>query len=213
MSRFMNSNFRQSAILTFKIIGISVAAAYAVLYLLPKEEHLCSGVNYFIRVHEPSDGLFLFLRNIASTVLLWTIGSFIYASTSISKYINLYIYFIVLTIGSMSFIIRSSLSTQQIIVPSIAQDICKKSTDDGTVITFNNLTHIEYTYLTAKDVWMPKIPEAADSINIIYFHDSFFGDYDLTIDFALPNTNVLDTLAFPKWIKNGTCYSFNQYAM
>lgn len=213
MTKFIHQSWLKSLLLTLKIIGVSVGTLFLALYLLPKEGHLCSGVNYFVSSHEPLDGLCLLLRNISVTVLLWTMGSFLYAITSIPKYVNLYIYFIVLTIGSMSLIIKSALSTPQKLVPSIAQDICKKSTDDGTQITFNNLTQKEYTYLNAKDQWMPKIPEAADSINILYFHESFLGDYDLSIDFALPDTIKLDTLAFPNWIVNGTRYSFNRYVM
>jgi hypothetical protein len=208
-----NKESRSKLLLYIKIIGVSMITAVLIIRLLPKSEHICDAVDYFVgSLNRGLPGLF-FLIKAGIAVILWTLGTLFWSHTRISKRINIYLYFFLVSVFSMSGIIHSALNSPQNTIPEVAVNICNKATGDFQELSFVNLTVEEYNYLNSRDKWMPSIPTVADSLNIEYYHDSFIGDFDLTIDFVLPKGMSLDTLEFSKWTKAGGVYKFNDFKM
>lgn len=195
---------------SIKIVGTSLIVGFLVLYLRPRPEQICLAVDYFVSNTSDGQDFISFIKHTGLAILLWTIGFLIWSTSKVKKYVNLILYFIILSIGSMSGIIYNSINTPRIF-PVLALNICNKATGDYSDITFKNLEFHEYQFLNARDEWMPNIPRNANSINIDYYHDSFIGDFDLTIDFKLPPGEELDSLEFSGWDKVGDSYRFNEF--
>jgi hypothetical protein len=62
--------------------------------------------------------------------------------------------------------------------------ICAKSSYDGMITRSNLLEIEEYRFLQHEFFLLPPLPTTADSIDVIYYHDNFLGDYRLTVSFA-----------------------------
>lgn len=91
--------------------------------------------------------------------------------------------------------------------------ICTKGTATSMDASFTNLTREEYDHLRSPEDWLPHLPSRSDSICIEYFHDSFFGDYDITIDFTIPSYVILDSNQTFKFKQTSSGYQYHDFAM
>ncbi|HWY34687.1 MAG TPA: hypothetical protein VNX68_08570 [Nitrosopumilaceae archaeon] len=76
---------------------------------------------------------------------------------------------------------------------SIKSSICEKSVDNGIRTETMNITLTEYEFLKNRLFLLPDLPNTADSINIMYYHDDFFGDFDLNVHFRCSKNEPIDT--------------------
>lgn len=116
-----------------------------------------------------------------------------------SRKVNLILYFtilsLIISIPNIKGIYTDCFDSNK----NVKERICDKSTDDGMLCEFAELTFDEYIFIT-KDSWLPKIPNDSKNISVHYYRDNFLGDYNLIITIWIPekSTGLIDS---EDWIR------------
>jgi hypothetical protein len=145
-------------------------------------------------------------------IAIWFISVLIYYYLKSKQNINVYLYFITATLIALSTIYFRPKKEQNIVNISDEMNrvICKKGSDDGTLLQLENLTNEEYNYLQHLKKWWPEVPNEASSIHLEYHRDDFLGDFYFEINLDLPNTIEIDTLKYPEWRKIEGKYHYSK---
>jgi hypothetical protein len=198
-----------------KITLTSLAIAALVLFLTRFERVFSCPAYEVFGGKSHTEDLLVFLTGMGIAILIWSIGVFLFVSIiQIRKHTNIYLYFILLTILSMTHIIKYRVAYETPIINlAMREAICKKGTATSMDASFTDLIEEEYIHIQSKERWLPPLPNRADSICIKYYHDSFTGDFDLTIDFKLPNNMTLDSTQIAKFKLTSNGYQFHDFEM
>jgi len=198
-----------------KIICTSLAVATLILYLTRNKSVFSCPAYEVFGGESHSEDFISFVTYLGIAILLWSIGFFLYVSiTYLRKHINTFIYFALLTFLSMSQLIKHRRYYEPPIINlGMREEICNKGTATSMDASFTNLKREEYDHLRSLEDWLPLLPSRSDSICIRYFHDSFLGDYDITIDFRIPSNVTLDSNESLKFEKTPSGYQYHDFAM
>jgi len=126
------------------------------------------------------------------------------------KLVRWYLYFSILTILSLHTFFIAAFSREPVEPNVLVQQVCNKSTDDGSELEFKNLTKEEYSFINAKTNWLPSIPDESQSVNVFYYRELLFSDYKLRVNFALKGNEPLDSIEYPGWKLVGKSYRYER---
>ncbi|MEC3907842.1 hypothetical protein VOI54_12505 [Tamlana sp. 2201CG12-4] len=199
-----------------KIIAVS-AITSLIWFILPTRTTKetdgvdCDTLIEFYNIDYISD-FFQILLILVVIVVTWIVGVLIYYYLRRKRKINIYLYFTVATLISLSTMYFKPKEKKNIvnISPEMKNVICKKGSDDGMFLQLDNLTNNEYEYLRSLKKWWPEIPNEANSINVEYYRDDFLGDFSFDINLDLPNIIEIDSIKYPEWTKIDGKYHFSK---
>lgn len=112
-------------------------------------------------------------------------GFVIYLKIQKTGKVNVILYFMILSLIISIQNIKGIYNHYIDRAKKIKEQICNKSTDDGMLCEFKDLTCEEYFFIS-KDSKLPIIPDNSKDITIHFFRDDFFVDYNLVIDIWIP---------------------------
>jgi hypothetical protein len=193
-----------------KIIGLSTVVGFLVYCLILSTDFSCSALDTFYN-ESVYEHFFHILKKLLIAFGIWISGIIIYFKIKKKKLINLLVFISLLTILSLYSFIIKAVSRIPDKNKELKQEVCRKSTDDGMWLEFNNLSKIEYDFINSKNKYLPSVPEESDTINIKFYRDSFLGDFDLNIELKLKPDESLDTIKYPNWYFDGKIYHFNDF--
>ena len=193
-----------------KIIGLSALVGVLVLFFSRSNHFSCSALEAFD--NESSIELFFdFIKKSLIALGIWLIGLISYFLIKKKKPISVLLFFPLLTVISLQSFIVSAVTREPETNRVQKENVCAKSTDDGLVLTFLNLSKEEYDFINSKTKWLPAIPIESEIINIEYYRDDFLGDFVLNIELKLKPEGRLDTIEYPKWKFDGTTYHYKKF--
>lgn len=193
-----------------KIIGTSTLVGITILWFSKNDYYSCPALDAF----SSESSLELTIKTFKLLVIgvgIWLIGLVGFFVIRKKRNLNVYLYFTVITVLSLSPMILKAINRAPEKNRQLKELICSKSKDDGMLLNFKHLTKEEYDFVNSETNWLPKVPENANNITIDYFRDDFLGDFHLTIELELSNNEKMDTLNFPNWTKRDGKYYYEDY--
>jgi len=181
-----------------KIVGTSIVIGIFILFVTKSNHFSCPALEIFS--NESSFSLMIeAIKMLFLSIGIWLIGLILFLIVRKKKKINIYLYFTIITIITLSPLIYNAIKRSPERNRSLKEEICKKGNDDGMMLTFKQLNKKEYNFINSETNWLPSIPNETKSINIDYYRDDFLGDFDLNIELELEENEKIDLVNFPGW--------------